>query len=133
MYIGTFGQMEILPVFYRTLFPSDQLPCFNLKNTLNIKQGKTITYPGPSFITFQKQRIKETKKIKETKNERLDRHTIQTDQGGRQMGQIGGRIDFLTVSTYFRPKKFKSGVKSILPPHLLPVCSLATICFSHSN
>ena len=43
---------------------------------------------------------------------------------------IGGRIDFFTISMYIRPKKFKSGVKSTLPPHLLHVCAIATICFS---
>ena len=47
-------------------------------------------------------------------------------RGGRKTAKVAGRIDFITVSTYFRPKKFKSAFKSILPPHLQHVPSIAT-------
>ena len=50
-------------------------------------------------------------------------------QGGRQIRQIGGRVFLTIIFTYLPPKKFKSGLKKTLPPHLLHVCSIATICF----
>ena len=52
--------------------------------------------------------------------------TKQNPRGGTQTTEIGVRIDFFSVSTYFRPKKFKSGFKSILTPHLQHFPSIAT-------
>ena len=49
-------------------------------------------------------------------------------RGGRQIRQIGGRVLIINF-TYFPPKKFKSGLRKTLPPHLLHICSIATICF----
>ena len=34
-------------------------------------------------------------------------------RGGRHMGQIGGRVFFNIIFTYFPPKKFKSGLKKL--------------------